>query len=354
MKRNMKEISFLILSVFISLNVISQVNKNGKVVKNNENSNASGPKKHTWFEPSKIWLDTDGKPINAHAAGILFSKGKYYWFGEIKKGKTIIVGNIQRTDAGGISCYSSTDLCNWKFESVALEPGTKDIASDIHKSKIIERPKVIFNEKTKKFVMWMHIDTRDYSYARAGVATADKPEGPYTYLGSFRPNNQMSRDQTLFKDDNGKAYQFASSENNKTMYINELTDDYLRPSGKFKRIFIDLEREAPAVVKHNNKYFIISSACNGWAPTKAMYAISDSIMGVYKVMGNPCTGKDSDITFYSQSTYILPVEGKDNTYISLFDLWKSENLEDSRYVWLPMHFENDKMIIEWKESWELK
>jgi len=69
--------------------------------------------------------------------------------------------------------------------------------------------------------MWLHFASEDYSFARVGAATADNPEGPYTFIESMCPNNQMSRDMTLFKDEDGKAYQICSSEDNKTMYINE-------------------------------------------------------------------------------------------------------------------------------------
>lgn len=311
------------------------------------------------FAPGEIWYDTDGNPINAHGGGILHDNGTYYWFGEIKKGKTrrveyITTWECYRVDARGVSCYSSTDLYNWKFEGIALEPNTTDSTSDIHTSKVIERPKVVFNEKTGKYVMWMHIDSEDYSFARAGVAKSDKPQGPYTYLGSLQPNEQMSRDQTLFKDTDGKAYQICSSENNATMYINELTDDYLRPTGKYKRTFIGLSREAPAMVKHNNKYYILSSGCTGWDPNPAKYAVADSIMGDYRIIDNPCVGTDADKTFYAQSTFILPVEGKKDTYIAMFDRWNKTDLEDSRYVWLPLSFEGEKMVIEWKDEWKLE
>ena len=309
------------------------------------------------FKPGQVWKDTDGNPINAHSAGLMYDKGSCYWYGEIKSGESWLVEytgwECYRVNAGGVSCYSSKDLYHWKYEGVALPPVTNDSTSDIHTSKVIERPKVIYNERTKKYVMWMHIDSEDYLYARAGVAIADKPEGPFTYLGSIRPNGQMSRDQTLFKDTDGKAYQICSSENNETMYINELTDDYLKPSGVFKRIFIGLSREAPAMVKHNGKYYILSSGCTGWDPNPAAYGVSESIMGDYTIVENPCRGKDADKTYYAQSTFILPVQGKD-TFVALFDRWNKLNLEESRYMWLPMHFENDRMIIEWKDEWKLE
>jgi len=134
------------------------------------------------FIPVEIWKDTDGNPINAHGGGILDYEGKYYWFGELKNGKTWRVGNKEwedyRCNAGGISCYSSENLIDWKFEGIALMANTTDSANDLHISKVLERPKVIYNEKTKKFVMWLHIDTEDYSYARAGMAVSDKPQGP--------------------------------------------------------------------------------------------------------------------------------------------------------------------------------
>jgi beta-galactosidase len=308
------------------------------------------------LKPGQIWNDTDGNPINAHGGGILYDKGIYYWFGEIKKGKTWRVPYITswecyRAKAEGVSCYSSKDLYHWKYEGVALAPNQTDSTSDIHTSKVIERPKVIYNEKTKKYVMWVHIDSEDYSYASAGVAISDKPQGPYTYLGSFRPNGQMSRDQTLFKDTDGKAYQICSSENNATMYINELSDDYLQPTGNFKRIFIGLSREAPALVKHNRQYYILSSGCTGWDPNAAAIAVSSSVLGDYKILGNPCLGKDGDKTYYAQSTFILPVEGKSDTYIAMFDKWNKTNLEDSRYIWLPMHFIAEKAVVDWKDEW---
>lgn len=310
------------------------------------------------FKPGMVWTDTEGNPINAHSAGMLYDNGKYYWFGEIKSGKTWLVERTgwecYRVNAGGVSCYSSDDLNQWKYEGVALAPNREDSTSDIHTSKVIERPKVVYNDKTKKYVMWMHIDSEDYQYARAGVAIGDKPEGPYTYLGCLRPNGQMSRDQTLFKDADGKAYQICSSENNETMYINELSEDYLKPTGVYKRVFIGLSREAPAMLKYKGKYYILSSGCTGWDPNPAAFGVADSIMGDYRIIGNPCRGQDADKTFYAQSTYILPVQGKENSFIALFDRWNKLNLEDSRYVWLPMHFENDSMVIEWKDEWRIE
>lgn len=316
--------------------------------------------KNTAFRPKEVWKDTDGNPINAHGGGIMYHKGTYYWYGEYKVGKTILPSwatwECYRTDVTGVSCYSSKDLLNWKFEGLALKAVPDDPNHDLHPSKVCERPKVIYNKKTKKFVMWVHAESADYSMAAAGVAVSDRPEGPYEYIGSFRPNETMSRDQTLFVDDDGTAYQFSSSEHNQTLHINRLTDDYLRPDGTYVRRFIDKAREAPAVFKYDGKYYMLSSGCTGWDPNQAELAVADSIMGEWTVLGNPCTGIDADKTFYGQSTYVIPVNAKKGHFIACFDMWKKKDLADSRYIWLPLKIDKPtgKMTIPWMAEWTMK
>ena len=178
--------------------------------------------------PGEVWKDTDGNPINAHGGGILYHEGTYYWYGEYKKGKTILpewaTWECYRTDVTGVSCYSSQDLMNWKFEGLVLPAVKDDSSHDLHPSKVLERPKVIYNKKTGKFVMWAHVESADYSKACAGVAVSDSPTGPFTYLGSFRPNNAMARDQTVFVDDDGKAYLFyqGSADQGKTWRLSSM------------------------------------------------------------------------------------------------------------------------------------
>lgn len=308
------------------------------------------------FTPGQQWNDTDGNPINAHGGGILYHDGTYYWYGEYKSGKTILpegaTWECYRTDITGISCYSSKDLLNWKFEGVVLRSVPNVPEHDLHPSKVLERPKVIYNAKTRKFVMWMHIDSADYSKACAGVAVADSPTGPFNYVRSFRPNNGMSRDQTVFVDDDGRAFHFSSSEENATMHITLLTDDYLSATKTYTRNFINKSREAPAVFKHDGKYYVITSGCTGWDPNQAEIAVADSILGKWKVIGNPCVGKDADKTFYAQSTYVQPVAGLRNAYIAMFDRWNKTDLKNSRYVWLPLIISKDGITIPWHETWD--
>ncbi len=310
------------------------------------------------FRPGETWNDTSGAPINAHGGGVLCFNDVYYWYGEIKSGKTWAPESNKswggtRVEMVGISCYSSRDLYHWKNEGNVLPAVQDDPKSELHKSKVLERPKVIYNQTKKKFVMWMHVDSEDYSLAHAGVAAADSPTGPFHYLGSCRPDGAMSRDLTIFQDDDGKAYLFHSSEDNATMHVSMLSDDYLKLAGHFERIFIGRSMEAPAVFKHKGRYYAMASGCTGWAPNPARSAVADSIMGPWKELDNPCRGADADITFHCQSTFILPVAGKQNGFICMLDRWSQNDLPDSRYVWLPISMKEQGFEIVWTKEWNL-
>src|ERR1700743_437806 len=293
--------------------------------------------------------DTDKNPVNAHGAGVLYHNGAYYLFAEIKNGKTWLVAGQSwedyRVPAGGISCYSSKDLKHWKYESIALPPVKGDPENDLDTGRVIERPKVIYNSKTKQFVMWVHVDKKDYSYSQAGVAVSDKATGPYHYLQSIKPNGQMSRDMTLFKDDDGKAYLIYSSEENNTMQVCLLSSDYLYPTKTYSRILVNRRREAPAMFKNKGKYYLITSSCTGWSPNAATYAVADHPLGPWKEFGNPCKGPDSETTYEAQSTYVLPVNG---SYLFMADKWNKTDLEESTYIWRPLKVNNGKVEIEGK------
>jgi beta-galactosidase len=229
--------------------------------------------------------------------------------------------------------------------------------------------------------MWMHIDSEDYAAARSGVAVSANPTGPFTYLGSFRPNagvwpenvtdtdkqpsdknplardfagGQMARDMTVFVDDDRKAYQFYASEDNTTMHVSLLSNDYLRPAGRYRRIFVGRSMEAPAVFKRNGKYYLIASGCTGWAPNAARSAVADSIWGPWAELGNPWEGAEAETSFNSQSSYVLPVQGLNDKFLFVADRWISTNLPDSRYIWLPLRFDADgKPELRWQSNWSL-
>ena len=130
------------------------------------------------INPGEIWPDNNGVHINAHGGGMLFHNGKYYWFGEHK-----IEGEKGNKAWVGVHCYSSKNLTDWKDEGIALEVVKNNPNHDITEGCVLERPKVIYNKATKKFVMWFHLELKGQGYdaARSGVAVSDKVTGPYTF-----------------------------------------------------------------------------------------------------------------------------------------------------------------------------
>lgn len=345
------------------------------------------------IKPGEIWPDNNGVHINAHGGGILQYNNSFYWFGEFKTS-----GKNGSKALHGVSCYSSNDLINWKNEGIVLKVDD-DPLSEITKGCVMERPKVIYNEKTKKFVLWFHLEFKDkgYSSARTGLAVSDNITGPYEYIKSVRPNakqwpigmqdeyklrnynnnlewwtpewkeevkkglfvkrdfenGQMSRDMTLFVDDDGTAYHIHSSEENLTLHISELTEDYTDFTGKWVRVEPTGHNEAPAIFKYHGKYYLITSGCTGWKPNAARSFVADSIWGPWYPLGNPCIGENAGLTFYSQSTYILDIGHKGETFIFMADRWMPKNHEDGRYIWLPVKIENNKPVIEWMDEWAL-
>lgn len=349
----------------------------------------------------ELWLDTDGNHINAHGGNIIKYEGRYYWYGENRpeQGGT--------TDAG-ISAYSSTDLKTWQNEGVVLSVSEEE-GSDIERGCIMERPKVVYNEKTGTFVMLFHLELkgRGYEAARVAFAVSDSPIGPFEFIRSqrmhanlwpinmteeeialaksYKPEEwndnwwspewmkatrdgvylwrdievgQMSRDQTVYVED-GKAYHITSSQENSTLVISELTDDFLEYTGKYARMIPGGHNEAPVIFKHDGRYWLICSGCTGWAPNDARLFTSTDLWGPWTQIGNPCVDENgrgcldlgAEKTFGAQGTYCLQLESGE--YIFMADIWKPDNLRNSLHLWLPIRYKEDGTpYIQWEDSWE--
>lgn len=343
------------------------------------------------FHPGRLWLDTDGRPVNAHGGGVLLHDGVYYWYGEHK-------GERDNAAHVGVMCYSSRDLMNWQCRGAAYRVADTD-GHPTENGCILERPKVVYCAKTRQFVMYFHLELKGRGYAAAerAVAVSDTPCGPFRLVSHGRAcpgqwpqgfgaaqkqntrykekmkwwtpewreqvalgmyacrdfqSGQMCRDQTVFIDDDGTAYHIYSSEDNLTLQIAELTPDYLSYTGRYIRIDPAGHNEAPTMFKHAGKYYMITSGCTGWAPNEARLHVADSIWGPWQRLPNPCRGKDADKTFMAQSTYVLTLAS--GQHIFMADIWRPQNPVDGRYVWLPITFAEDGLpVVEWQEEWRL-
>jgi len=283
------------------------------------------------------WADTEGKPIQAHGGGLLKVGSDYYWFGENRNPDGTFYA---------VSAYRSRDLRRWEHAHDVLtmnsDPGLKPAN--------VERPKVVYNETTHKYVMWMHWENgSDYGEARAAVASSDTVDGDYTYHGSFRPMQDggvtdhgkpgyMSRDCTLFVDDDGKGYFISASNENYDLHLYLLSADYLGIDRRAALLFEGGHREAPALFKRGDTYFLLTSAATGWDPNQAQYATSSSLTTGWSSMKNVGDGN----TFYSQSTFVQAITSDSGTeYLYLGDRWAGAwggRVNDSTYVWQAITF----------------
>lgn len=316
--------------------------------------------KATQIRPGQLWNDSNGKPINAHGGGILYYKGIYYWYGTHK-----IEGLSEKTFAdGGIHCYASSDLINWSDKGLVLSLVYDDDSHDLAYQCNFDRPKVVYNAKTKKFVAFfkLYLKGKGVTTGYVGVALSDSPSGPFKYshkfLGAGSPNG--TGDYAMFQEENGDLYQFAVRKPDKAFVVGKMSDDYLLPKGDYVVCEGVTEKtEAPAIVKRNGTYHLLGSGSSGWDPNPARYFTSKSLTGPWVSQGNPCEGVNAqngfgkEKTYGGQPTFVLPVVGKNDAYIAMFDINKPENPYDSRHIWLPVTIEDDRFLISWRDSWQM-
>lgn len=375
--------------------------------------------KYQSFRPGAPWLDTSGKVIQAHGGQVVPATDNggrriWYWYGEDRSNGYF--------DSPGVHVYSSYDLYNWKDEGLALramsspdqfdndkyfaklykgysaaqkEVVWRDLSTNRVRTdgwarpSILERPKVIHNKATGKWIMWVHSDgpssptsTSTYARAEAGVAIANSPKGPFRWIDSYRlnrvpsdsvpwcgsspafdPAGGMARDMNLFVDDDGTAYIIYSSEENRTMYISKLDPSYTYLSAKpenavqgkdFVRTLACNQREAPAMFKSEGTYYLVTSGATGWDPNPARYATSQNILGQFTDRGNPISGDGAANTYRSQSTNVIPIDPARNKFAYMGDRWTPSDLANSPYVWLPISFgEGGSMSIGADQEWKL-
>ncbi len=304
------------------------------------------------FVPGAVWRDTNGVPIQAHGGGLLYYHGTWYWVGEDK--------SQGYNNTVGVHEYSSRDLVHWNDEGVVLPAAS--LPEEFRSKGVCERPKIVYNRLSNVFLMWMHLDAHRYAVARAGIATATKPAGPYRYVTSMRPiNNSTFRDMNLFVDTDGGGYVIYAAENNATLYIVRLDSTYGAPrvpemeGTTWARIAAGGYHEAPVIWHYGPVYYLLASHTSGWYPNAASLFTASTPLGPWTYRGNPFIGADSELTFYTQSTCVIPAPGHPGWFVYMGDRWNPQDLGNSRYVWLPFHINkgSDSFSIAWRSHWSL-
>ena len=297
------------------------------------------------IHPGERWPDNRGQHIQAHGGGVIRLGDTFYWFGEDRT-------RTNETSRRYVGCYSSTNLADWTFRNQVLQLADPE---NFGASWILERPKVFYNAKTKKFVMYMHIDgpvpgeKGTYRLARVGVAIGDTIDGNYQYLKSFRPLGRESRDLGQFIDDDGTAYLIFEDRPN-GFHIAKLSEDYLNVEQDV--CLIPQPLEGGALVHYQGLYYMLGSQLSGWNANPNKYATAKSLAGPWSAFKDIAPPKTK--TYGSQSSMLLKIAGpKATTVIFMGDIWKPQTQWDSRYLWMPLEIGDGKLRLPEPKPWTL-
>lgn len=331
------------------------------------------------IRPGKWWYDTDGKLIQAHGGSIIEAEGKYWWYGENKEGITgDALGEPCPYWHHGVKLYSSTDLYNWTDEGFCVAE-SDDKENPFHPENLMDRPHVLYNEKTGKYVLWAKtVCGRDFDKCFFSVCVGDSLKN-MRFVKKIYPHNHNVGDFDMFVH-NGKGYVVYEKPHTE-MIISELTEDFTDVAEKWST-HLHLKappyiREAPAVFKKDGKIYLLTSGTTGYyANPSIVYDITD-LHGEWKDLGLACIDDKNNDSFHAQFASVFYVE-KSDTYIALGDRWLTdlvfdkpdaqeefyqlffngipmspqEELHESntslaKYVWLPIEFTKDGPRIRW-------
>ncbi|KJK67249.1 Glycosyl hydrolases family 43 [Aspergillus parasiticus SU-1] len=284
--------------------------------------------------PGATWTAAGtNQHVQAHGGGIIEVDSTYYWIGENK---------LNGSSFQSVNCYSSKNLVEWTFVGELL---SRQSSGDLGPDRIVERPKVIYNDATSKYVLWMHIDSSDYGEAKTGVATSSSVCGTYEYLGSFQPLGYQSRDMGLYKDDDGTGYLLTEDRPN-GLRINKLTDDFTNVT-ETTHLFPE-HVEAPALYKQDGVYFLFGSQLTGWSNNDNKYVTATNLSGPWTDWADFAPSGSN--TFESQTTFVLQVG---DSVVYMGDRWDSSNLMRSTYIWLPLTIEDTTATLHNETAWVL-
>lgn len=345
------------------------------------------------------WLDTEGKKIEAHGFQIFYDDATetYYWYGENKE-HTKVGSNVW---TWGIRCYASKDFRHWEDKGLIIPPDTVDVHSPLHYSQQNDRPHIIYNARTQKYVCWI----KNMSSTVFFVMQADNILGPYEMVNrGLRPQGFGVGDFDLWVNDaTGKAYIWFERPHWE-MICCELNDSYTDVTDLYSEHFVGLKppytREAPTHFMHEGRHYLFTSGTTSYFANPSLVSTFDDIHGFYTDLGNPHPSDTTNSSFCSQITDVVKIHGKKDLYVAVADRWfpryagvrmyeqmqalfadsfkdfvtpernfdgigeypdwtsyirnEYEDVEDATYVFLPIRFVEGMPVIDWKDEWRLE
>ena len=291
------------------------------------------------IQNGQLWRTTTGDVVQAHAPGFLRVNDIWYMCGEDRS----------RQWNPDVNLYSSADLKTWTFEKKIIQNGVT--TSELGRTRMIERPKLLYNAKTGKYLVWCHYESRNYGASEAACFESDSVNGIYKYVWSGRPLGVKSRDCNVFQDSNGTAYFISTTEENQHLGLFRLSDDY-HEAVEHTQLFSFQRREAPAIIKlPDGRYFMFNSACSGWEPNQCKWSTTMDLKDGWTRLANV----GNSIAYDTQAAAILEIKGtKTTTYLYVGDRWQDPGLAESKTIIFPVTFQNDSTPhLEYRERFDI-
>ncbi|GLS93471.1 family 43 glycosylhydrolase [Piscinibacter gummiphilus] len=343
------------------------------------------------------WLDISGKPIAIHGGSVIQEGDTFFWYGENKE-RTTGKDDIWHW---GVKCYSSKDLYHWEDRGVIIAPEPEDRSSPLHPARMMDRPHIVFNAKTRKYVCWIKV-MGETAQTRS-VLTADSLLGPYELVRRDQlPLGMSAGDFDLVVDSITGRGTMVFERVHSDMICADLTDDYTdftgHHSAHFPRPGVPSVREAPAHFHRQGKHYLLTSGTTHYFPNPSEAAVAENIHGPWTELGDLHPTDVTRTSFNSQISSVFKHPGKRDLYIAIADRWLTlegaefesgelsarvwsifekafavpkQELSDedkqlahtlfaavdtskSGHVWLPLRFDGDRPRIEWRSEWSLE
>lgn len=353
----------------------------------------------TVVRPGQVMLDDQGRRIQAHGGAVTRIDGVYYLYGENKE-HSVAGADVWHW---GVRAYSSTDLTTWTDRGLIIPPVLDDEASPLHPTSMMDRPHILFNQRTGQYVCWLKIVGRNRLQAFT-ILTADEFLGPYRIVTTgYRPFGFSAGDFDLDIDEaTGRAFLFFQKLHT-DIVVCPLRDDLLAAEEPYRlELHRDLPpaaREAPVHFTRAGKHYLITSGTTYYRPNPSEIAVADRIDGPYRTLGDLHPADASRTSYGTQISDVIHVPGTEQ-YIAIGDRWlpkitdarpylrqytwglrviariiglertqqwlraertpprrrrpiKNDNTAFADYVWLPIRFDDEHPVIDWRDEWTI-
>jgi len=350
---------------------------------------------HQSIRPGQVWLDTKGERIQAHGGSMFIENDTFYWYGENKE-RTVPGSGIWHW---GVRAYSSTDLYNWNDLGVIIPPVEDDPASPLHPAQKMDRPHILFNDETQKYVCWVKVMGEGAHDTQAStILISDSLLGPYEIVrAGLTPLGMSAGDFDLVVDPDTKRGYYFFEKVHTDLIVAELTEDYTSVSGVYTTHFPHpgppFTREAPAHFERGGTHYLVTSGSTGYFPNFSEFASAPDHHGPWTILGDAHPDDPTRTSFRSQISCVFRHPDKKDLYIAMADRWlpqlpesmpnvfdsvaamaqgaprpemtpeeaqqmgavmaagMGENTAISDYVWLPIRFDDDRPVIDWTDEW---